>query len=260
MELDWFTVAAQVVNFLVLVWLLRRFLYRPVMRAMERREARIAERLEEAEAKRAEAEDEAESLREARSELERRREEALEEARAEAEARREEMEEELEREMAERREARLEELEAERESFLADLRRRTARHVNALARAALSEFVDASLERTAARRFAERLDEAEDEALARLSKAARESGEGPLVESPRPLDEDSRARVAEALAKRMPEAPEPRFETAEELILGLRVSAGGQVLEWSLSDHLQRLERFVEDELDRAAGAKRKAA
>jgi len=260
MELDWFTVAAQVVNFLILVWLLRRFLYRPVTRAMERREARIAERLEEAETKRAEAEDEAESLRETRSELERRREETLKEARAEADEKREELEKELEREMTERRESRIEALEAERERFLADLRRRTARHVNALARSALAEFADASLDEATARRFAERFAAAEDETVERLAEAARDADEGPLVESPRPLDEESRRRVAEALAKRMPQAPEPRFETDEALILGLRVSAGGQVLEWSLSDHLQRLERFVEDELDRAPGAERAAA
>ena len=48
MPIYWFTVAAQAVNFLILLALLRRFLYRPVLEAMDRREARIAERLQEA--------------------------------------------------------------------------------------------------------------------------------------------------------------------------------------------------------------------
>jgi F-type H+-transporting ATPase subunit b len=49
MQIDWLTVIAQIVNFLILVWLLKRFLYHPVITAMDRREQRIAERLQLAE-------------------------------------------------------------------------------------------------------------------------------------------------------------------------------------------------------------------
>ena len=35
MLIDWFTVAAQVVNFLVLMWLLKRFLYKPIVYAID---------------------------------------------------------------------------------------------------------------------------------------------------------------------------------------------------------------------------------
>ena len=45
MAIDWMTVSAQIVNFLLLVWLLKRFLYQPVLSAMDRREQDIAERL-----------------------------------------------------------------------------------------------------------------------------------------------------------------------------------------------------------------------
>ncbi|NLX99005.1 MAG: hypothetical protein GXY83_22905 [Rhodopirellula sp.] len=37
MPIDWFTVAAQVVNFLILVWLLKRFLYKPILHAIARK-------------------------------------------------------------------------------------------------------------------------------------------------------------------------------------------------------------------------------
>jgi len=55
MLIDWFTVAAQAVNFLVLVWLLKRFLYKPVLAAIDEREKRIAAQLLDAEKKKAEA-------------------------------------------------------------------------------------------------------------------------------------------------------------------------------------------------------------
>ncbi len=55
MLIDWFTVAAQVINFLVLVWLLKRFLYQPIIDAIDAREKRIAAELADADAKKAEA-------------------------------------------------------------------------------------------------------------------------------------------------------------------------------------------------------------
>src|SRR5450631_3657146 len=45
MLIDWFTVGAQILNFLVLVWLLKRFLYKPILNAIESREKRIAAEL-----------------------------------------------------------------------------------------------------------------------------------------------------------------------------------------------------------------------
>jgi F-type H+-transporting ATPase subunit b len=48
MLIDWFTVGAQVVNFLILVWLLKRFLYKPILHAIDEREQRIAKELADA--------------------------------------------------------------------------------------------------------------------------------------------------------------------------------------------------------------------
>jgi F-type H+-transporting ATPase subunit b len=58
MLIDWFTVGAQVLNFLILVWLLKRFLYKPILHAIDEREKRIAKELADADAKKAEAEKE----------------------------------------------------------------------------------------------------------------------------------------------------------------------------------------------------------
>ena len=63
MLINWFTVAAQIINFLILVALLKRFLYGPIVTAMAAREERIASQLAEARQKRQEAEQEEASLR-----------------------------------------------------------------------------------------------------------------------------------------------------------------------------------------------------
>ena len=58
MLIDWFTVAAQLVNFLILVWLLKRFLFKPITNAIDAREKRIATELANADAKETDAEKE----------------------------------------------------------------------------------------------------------------------------------------------------------------------------------------------------------
>src|SRR5450432_659912 len=55
MLIDWFTVVAQAGNFLILVWLLKRFLYKPIIDAIDAREKRIRTELADADAKRLEA-------------------------------------------------------------------------------------------------------------------------------------------------------------------------------------------------------------
>ncbi len=60
MLIDWFTVVAQALNFLILVWLLKRFLYKPILNALDAREKRIAAELADADARKAEARQERE--------------------------------------------------------------------------------------------------------------------------------------------------------------------------------------------------------
>src|SRR5271167_3809410 len=55
MLIDWFTVGAQGLNFIILVWLMKRFLYKPILNAIDAREKKIAAELADADAKRADA-------------------------------------------------------------------------------------------------------------------------------------------------------------------------------------------------------------
>ena len=88
MLINWFTVLAQIVNFLILVVLLKFFLYDRIIKAMDEREAKIRARLNEAKAKAKEAEQEADAFRSRNKELENKREAMLAQAKEEAEAHR----------------------------------------------------------------------------------------------------------------------------------------------------------------------------
>ncbi len=86
MLIDWFTVLAQAVNFLILVWLMKRFLYHPILNALDARERRIAAELADADARKAEARAEREEYSRKNEEFERQRADMLAKATDEAAA------------------------------------------------------------------------------------------------------------------------------------------------------------------------------
>ena len=155
MQIDWVTVAAQIVNFLVLVWLLQRVLYRPLTRALKAREEEVNRSLREAEAARETAEVEAEAHRDALRALEDTRHARLAAVAEEAEALRAEMTETARGELAERRTAWQAQLEHEKAAFLDRLRRRAGEAFVTLARRALADMADEDLVDRIARVFAQ---------------------------------------------------------------------------------------------------------
>jgi len=255
MQMDWLTVGAQVVNFLVLVWLLRRFLYGPITRAMQRREDRIATRLHEADEKRAEAEAEAERLRARQADLDDRREALLEEARREAAALRERLEGELRAEIEDKRRAWRRQVDEERESFLEDLGRRAAHHVHALARSALFELGDAELEQQVAARFVDRLGALDRDEAGRIAAAARSDHEGVRITSAFDMPGPVKGRLTRAVHETIADDLEVSYDRADDILLGIRLRAGSRSLEWSLSRHLARLEEAVDAKLAEGATA-----
>ena len=94
MLIDWFTVGAQVLNFIVLVWLLKRFLYKPILDAIDAREKRIAAELADADAKKAEAQKERDEFQHKNEDFDRQRAALLSKATEEAKAERQRLLEE----------------------------------------------------------------------------------------------------------------------------------------------------------------------
>src|ERR1700739_1360092 len=121
MLIDWFTVVAQVITFLILVWLLPRFLYKPIVNAMQTREERIASQLRDAEKQKAEAEAESAKFRIAHDHADTRKQELLREPEGEAEALRRLLKEDARHEIEVVREKWQQALRDEQGAFRAEL-------------------------------------------------------------------------------------------------------------------------------------------
>ncbi len=253
MPIDWLTVAAQAINFIVLVLLLRHFLYRPIVRAMDRRQERVADRLHAAEQEREAAEDERRRLAEERAELEDRRDEVLREARAQAEDDRRRTLREAREEARRRERSWARELERRGEQVARDVVETMGAHVAEAMRRGFDELAGADLRAAATDRFLERLAALEGEERERLAEAMRGADVEVRVAA-EPSDEEREELVA-ALEGLGAEAGRISFRDDAGLIAGVEARAGGRRVAWSLRRYVDELERAMHGVMDEAARA-----
>ena len=242
MLIDWFTVVAQVVNFLILVWLLKRFLYRPILDAIDAREQRIATQLADAESmKKAaqQARDEFhlknETLAQQRTTL---MTQAVDDARHERQRLLDDARLAAEALSTKRLEALKTGIHQSRDAIL----RRTRDEVFAISRKALADLASTTLEEQVVAVFISRLHELDDTQRKTLAQSLAAASAPAMVRTAFDLPAAQRTAIQNALAENFNTRVEVRFETAPDLISGIELNANGHTVAWSLSDYLASLE------------------
>lgn len=257
MLIDWFTVAAQIVNFLILVALLKYFLYDRIVKAMDEREERIKSRLDEAQKKKEEAAQEAKSYREKNKELETKRQEMLSRAKEEAETRRKELVQQARQEAEDLRAGWRKAVEKERESFIRDLRKMAAYQVYAVARLSLKDLADADLEERAVDVFLERILKMGEQERKELADSVKNGDGRVVVRSAFEMPATSRQKITRALHDHIADDIEVEYETASELIMGIEMKTPDRKLSWTVKHYLATLEDAARESLDKETQAGR---
>jgi F-type H+-transporting ATPase subunit b len=255
MLIDWFTVGAQAVNFLILVWLLRRFLYKPILAAIDSREKRIAAELADADAKKAEAQKERDEYQRKNQEFDQERAALMSKVRDEAKAERQRLVEEARKAADALSVKRRETLRSDARNLNQTISRRTQKEVFAITRKTLSDLASVSLEERVGEVFMRRLREMNGEAKAGLAEAIKTASEPALVRSAFDLPPEQRAAIQHALNETFSADVPIRFEAAPDLVSGIELTANGQKVAWSISDYLVSLENGVGELLDKQAGS-----
>jgi F-type H+-transporting ATPase subunit b len=264
MLIDWFTVVAQLVNFLILVWLLKRFLYKPILDAIDARETRIGKALAEADTKMQRAEEQREQLQKKNEQLDQQRDELLSKARQEAKAERARLLDEARQAADALRAKRQDALAREQASLNEEITRRAGEEVLAIARKTLIDLAGTSLEERISEAFTRRLRELDAGAREGLAKALNASSGPVLVRSAFELPSEQRAAIRQALGETVSADIEVRFEAAPGVIGGIELSANGRKVAWSIAAYLGSLKKAVGDLLSEEAahesGARAEAA
>jgi F-type H+-transporting ATPase subunit b len=239
--INWFTVLAQMVNFLILLWLLQRFLYQPILDAMQKREKRISARMEEAETARQAAGRQQEALAAERQDFENQKETMQREARREIEQWHTAEMEKIRQEMEGLRQSRLESLQQEQERFQKDLKIRITRQFLKLARKALSDLADERIEDQLIRIFVRKL----KDAVADADPALRETAHVFHVSSGFKLQDDVKAELENLLQQQFTEIEDIDYDTESDLGFGIRLLSGDWKVEWNLAWYLRELEQML---------------
>jgi len=254
--INWFTVIAQIVNFLILVFLLKYFLYDRIVKAMDEREQRIQLRLKEAEEKNQEAEQEAKGYLEKNRDFDAKREEMLAQAKKEVDARRKELTREARQAVTKQRSVWLETIQRDKKSFIQDLRKMAGNQVYTIARKAFRDLADEDVEERTINAFLVHLNAMSKKTREALATSIKESKNEVIVGSAFEIPAKMREKITGSLRRKIADGIEIRYETASDMIMGIELKIRGHKIAWSLQDYLDTLEERALQALETEAQRK----
>ncbi|MEM8808202.1 MAG: hypothetical protein AAGF01_19445 [Cyanobacteria bacterium P01_G01_bin.38] len=240
-------VLAEIINFLVLVALLQRFLYKPIMRAMAQREASIADRLQSADNREAEAQETVEQYQQLQRDWS-----------TQTQARQHQLHEQIEVERTDRLNQIRTELETQRAQWYEALHQEQTVCLNSLRdyarsqliqtiRVALQALANTTLEQQMVETFLGQLPELEPSERESLQAAVARQQDPPhwTIGTTFPLEEALQSRLIGAvrthlLPQSLPDAF--TFEIHPEYLCGIELRTQGYKLDWHIEHYLDSLE------------------
>lgn len=244
MLIDWFTIVAQIVNFMILVWLMKRFLYKPILRAIDEREKRIAAEIDAAEMARLEAAEQRDLFRQKNEDFDRRFVEHLAEATAEIDLKRQQMLDEA-RSAAEAVTERWHlDLEAKANDFEQSFSIQVGETVLTVTRKILQDLASEELE---SRIVAVMLDRLRLPETIRDLRAHRpkEASLDVTLTSAFELPADDKNQIEQAVREVMSDPVRISFKTRTDLVCGLELLLDGYKISWNIRDYLSSLQKIM---------------
>lgn len=248
MELSWSTFVLEIINFLILVWILKHFFYKPVLDVIAKRRAEIDDSLNSAEALHADAE-----------KLQKQYEGRLADWDQERQQARTALNQELDAERAKK----IGQLQTELEQVREKTRVVEARHQVV----AMREMEETALKQAA--RFASRLlaqasgaetgsnlvelvitelSRLPPERITELRNSYGQAPDTALVVSAHRLSDNQREQLEQVLMTVISPEVKVQFEQNSELMAGVRISVGAWVLGANLRDELEGFSALAHEE------------
>ncbi len=249
MLIDWFTVIAQALNFLILVWLLKRFAYQPVLNAINLREQRIAAQVAAAAQAQAAATAERETFSRKNEELEQHRAALLDQMTQEAKATRSGLLEQAREDADAERSRLLSALSAEQADLKSELGSKIREQVLQIVGSTMRDLAHVALNEAMVDVFLEHL-QGLSETDRQLLAAVGTNDTTTLVRSAFELAPQTRARIQTAVAALGRPQGRLQFETAAALVCGIELQASGHKVAWGVGDYLENLQSGIDHLLE----------
>lgn len=248
---DKFTIVAQMINFLILVVLLKFFLYDRILKAAADREKKIADLWAAGQKDRAAAAAERAKEEAQRAELEQHREDLMKKVQEEVDRHRDQVLERLHDTFERERKKWRRGLEEEHEVALRHFAREAAEQLHLVARQVMADLADGSLEAAMVRRLIREIQRQEPEGLKALAQSGRIDGGRLKIRSGFDLSPEARDALIGALRERASlQDIQPDFETDPALVCGLEIKTPSFKIAWNIADYLDALREKVGQAID----------
>lgn len=243
MLINWFTVFAQILNFLILVGLLRWLLYKPILQVMEKRQQKLLEQWQNVEKLQGESAKALAIYQQQQREFQEQKSALLAEVHVSIHQQQQQQLQQLQDEITTQKRSWQGELEQEQRALLQTLRQRIIQQITAIARQGLTELANGDLEEQMVLCFCDRLSQLDDGQREIMNQALAQT-EGAIL-----------VKTSFAMSPALRQQLQARFQTifnvtqtmetaiAPNLLCGIELNLAGQEIVWSLDSYLQGLEQ-----------------
>ncbi len=245
MHINWFTVIAQLVNFVLLVWLMKRFLYAPILDAIDKREKKIKAQLADAKAQKADAKKEQDDFSAKNADFDQHKKALMDAATADVQAERQKLLDAARTDAETLRTKQAKSLQEMQVSMQTDVAKKTQQAVFSITQKALADLASVSLESQSVAVFIERLGHLKADEKKAIVAAFQADKKPVQVQSAFALSASQQTHITAALTKLLGSAADCAFTTDPALISGISLMANGYRLAWSVSDYLTSLEKSL---------------
>ena len=248
MQIDWFEIVAQIINFFIILFILQKLLYKPVINMMETRQERIQKDQIEAEEKMNKAEELISEYDTKIAGVEDEKREILDDARDQAQERKQELLEIYKEEAENKRQVYLNEIEDEKELFIKNLRKKLGQNAVKIASHILSNISSKELEDEVFNTFLENIknlrDNIEEPGLLDEEKDIE-------LYSAKELSQDSKEKIKEVLGEQVENLDHLEFAVDEDLVLGYQLSLETYTVHTDIKNYLDSIEDEIIEEIEK---------
>ena len=245
MQINWFTVIAQILNFLVLVWLMKRYLYKPILKAIDDREKKIAGQLADAKTKKDEAKAGQDEFNKKNQVFDLQKKDMMDKATAEAAA----QSQKLFQDAKNNAKALEEKLEKAAQDHQADLNhqkeQKTEQEVFTITKKVLADLADVNFEEQSIKVFIKRISEVKEDEKALFIKALHSVSAPILVQSAFDLPEKQQTEIKSSVTQMLGAEPSFEFKTSQALLGGIELTTNGYKLAWSIAGYVNSFEKSI---------------
>jgi F-type H+-transporting ATPase subunit b len=250
MPIDWFTIIAQIINFLILLWLLKRFLYRPIIDGLDAREKKIAAILADAQSKETQAQALQKNYEQKLSEIEKERINSLSVATTAAETAAKTLLDAAHVDAEVLVKKRLEALQLEVSQLKHDVLLKSVNEIYAQCRKVISDLAGVELEHLMFDNLIQRLDNVDAEHAIQLTDALVSCNNKVLIRSTFELSIEQLQRLQDCLQAKVAGDAQSQISLTQsqvpELISGLELNLSGWKMPWSVHNYLNELQQHLD--------------